>query len=92
MAQQIQIVKEEIYDLFYNQGKSKKEIKELKFPNIPQNMWNQIWKDLGLHNKKAPSYTYEIIEGDKIPNKYGESSDLQDDDREHNEIKNTDST
>lgn len=60
MTQEIRVVKEEIYDLFYK-GMKKNEIKKEKFPNISQKLWNQIWKDLGLHNKRVPEFTYSIV-------------------------------
>ena len=60
MAQKLRVVKEEIWDLFYD-GYTKQEIKEKKFPNIPQNVWNKIWKAVGLHNKRVPEFTYEVV-------------------------------
>jgi hypothetical protein len=80
MAQEIRVVKEEIYDLFYK-GMKKNEIKEEKFPNIPQKLWDQIWKDLGLHNKRVPEFTYSIVSKEEF-----EGSDEQSDDRIQSEM------
>jgi len=61
MAEHLKVSKEEIVNLF-EQGYSKKEVKEELYPNIPANMWNSIWEQVGLKGKVAPKYTFEIVE------------------------------
>jgi len=64
MAQKLRVVKEEIWDLFYN-GYSKQEIKEMKFPDVPQSIWNKIWKEVGLSGKKTP-FVYEVVSKEDV--------------------------
>ena len=61
MAQHLTINQEEIHDMFFKQGMSKKEIKVKLFDFVPQKKYDEIWENLGLKGKKSSSFTYEII-------------------------------